>query len=89
MDISRCRERIKNLWLYNTDKFDPNKPEDIKLAEQMAANAVIAMADWINESNKTTEKIATKTVISTIETDLRKDAEWWNPEKAVLDEIKE
>ena len=84
MDISKVRERIKNLWLYNTKKFDPKNEDDVKLAEQMAANAVIAMADFIKASNETNEE-----KLTTVEADLRKDAEWWNPETAVLEAIKE
>ncbi len=50
MDISRIRERIKNMLLYNLPgKFDPKVGLDVALAEALAGNAFLALMDWLNE----------------------------------------
>lgn len=72
MNISKVRERIKNLILFHTGKFDKNKPEDVQLAEKIAANATMAMAEYIKENKGQTTAV--------LETNFKSDANWWNPD---------
>lgn len=80
MKISRTRERIKNLILFHTgDKFDSNKSDDVALAEKLAANATIAMSEYIDQQAKKELNTDKKTALTTLKTELEADASWWNP----------
>ena len=71
MEISKIRERIKNLILFHTDKFDSKNVVDVALAEKIAANSVVALFDYLNS-------LDTKTEITAIKTTLEEDSSWQN-----------
>lgn len=103
MKISKTRERIKNLILFHSDeqnvecphchktftrkRFDSKNKDDVALASQIAANATIAMSDWIDylSDEITDEQIKIK--VKEIVEKLKKDANWWNPNPDILDAV--
>lgn len=80
MKISKTRERIKNLILFHADgKFDPDKPADVELAEKLAANATIAMSEYLDQEAKAEPDAGKKEALTTVKTEFAEDAEWWDP----------
>lgn len=80
MKISRTRERIKNLiLLHSGDRFDSGNPDDVALAEKLAANATIAMSEYLDQEAKAEPDAGKKDALTTVKTEFAEDAEWWDP----------
>lgn len=86
--ISRTRERIKNLILFHTgDKFDSGKPDDVVLAEKLAANATIALSEYTEQEAGKEPNADKKAALTTLKTELAEDASWWDPTPEDLDPL--
>jgi len=78
MQISKTRERIKNLLLFHSGKFDSKNPEDVQLAEKLAANATICLSEQMEQKEVT---------FTQLQEDLKTDAEWWQPDLDVVSKL--